>query len=104
VRFTEPSDDADPSGPTHGEHVRRRADPDDVSTTVVLAVADVLDEQPAELSPPLHELIDPGALDRLFADGGEDLRAEFTLYGCRVTVEADCYVDVRRTERTPPSA
>jgi len=98
VPFTEPSDDAEPSGSARGEHVRRRADPDDVSTTVVLAVADVLDEQPVELSPPLHELIDPGALDRLFADGGEDLQAEFTLYGCRVTVEAAGYVDVRRTE------
>lgn len=66
-------------------------DPDErVSTAVVMAVAEVLEVDPTALTPPMHDLIDAEALDRLFDRGSArsaGLRVEFELYGCRIAVD-----------------
>lgn len=64
---------------------------EDMSTTIVLAVADALDTDPIDLSPPLNELIDPDALDTLFESAGDGSDTYFTIseWGCTVTVFAN---------------
>lgn len=64
---------------------------EDLSTTIVLAVADALDTDPIDLSPPLYELIDPDALDALFESAGDGSDTYFTIseWGCTVTVFAN---------------
>lgn len=80
--------------------VTRRVDPDErVSTAVVMAIAEALDADPTSLTPPLHDAIDPEAIDRLFdrsSSRSANLRFEFELYGCRVAVDGDRRLRVRR--------
>lgn len=62
----------------------------DVSSTVVMAVADATDTSPFEL-PPLYDSIDPDALDELFQSSGDGrsrsgIHVTFTMAGCTVTV------------------
>lgn len=54
------------------------------STTVVLAVADIVDEDPTSL-PPLRSVVDPDALDALFA-ARPPVHVEFEYYGCLVSI------------------
>lgn len=56
-----------------------------VSTTVVLAVAAVLDEDPGELDP-LAEVINPDALDDLVNSATEGA-ISFTYADCRVSIK-----------------
>lgn len=75
---------------TGGSRVTRMVVPGEgLSTTLAMMVADVLDEDPTELTPRLYDLVDPEALDGLFSrrGGGSDVRAELELYGCAITVE-----------------
>lgn len=65
----------------------------DVSTTVVKAVAEVTDCELLAGEPVLYDVVDPDALDRLFADrrGGTTLtngKVVFELRGCQVEVRA----------------
>lgn len=69
-----------------------------VSQRVVAAVADARDVDPLEL-PPLYDVIDPDALDQLFAQdarGSEKgpRRVIFVVAGCEVVVHSDGGVDV----------
>lgn len=77
---------------TGGDMVTRTVGPDEeLGTALVMMVADVLDENPMELSPPLYELVDAEALDGLFAAAfreDADVSAELELYGCTITVES----------------
>lgn len=62
----------------------------DVSTAVVMAVADTTDTPPDEL-PPLYDVIDPDALDTIFQSGrvgrsGAGIHVTFTMAGCTVSV------------------
>ena len=64
----------------------------DVSSAVVLAVADATDTSPFEL-PPLYDSIDPDALDAVFQSGVDgrsrsEISVTFTMAGCTVTVDA----------------
>ena len=83
-----------PHGPTN----RSKPDPDDagrqsgdLSTTIVMEVADALDTDPIDLSPSLHELFDPDALNALFesADDGSETYFTISEWGCTVSVLAD---------------
>lgn len=71
-----------------------------VSETVVYAVADETGSDPARM-PPLYDVIDPQALDRLFR--GSSTRANaggrviFTYEDCEVTVFPDGEVTVEPT-------
>lgn len=83
-------------------------DYDAVSQRVVDAVAAASDVDPLDL-PPLYDVIDPDALDDLFADTTStgrtgSARVVFTLDGCEVTVSGDGTVDVSAPdERTTAS-
>ncbi|UPV99123.1 hypothetical protein M0R88_11360 [Halorussus gelatinilyticus] len=69
-----------------------------ISQSVVEAVAEAEDVDPMELSPPLYEVIDPDALDQVFAasptNGRMDGQVTFTYNGYEVTVSGDGYVSV----------
>lgn len=84
----------------NGDRLSRRIDPDErISTAVVVAVAEVLGVDPTALTPPMHDVIDAEALDRLFERSSETatgLRVEFEVYGCRVAVDGDRRLHVRR--------
>jgi len=71
-----------------------------LSTTVVMAVADVAGVDPADIPEQLYDVVDPEALDRLFEPketgaprkGG---RLSFSLYGHHVTVRGNGVVTVQ---------
>lgn len=70
-----------------------------VSETVVERVAEALDESPTTLDPPLNDVIDPEALDRIFATraagtGEAEARLTFVFAGCRVVVDGSGAVEV----------
>ncbi|WP_240452082.1 HalOD1 output domain-containing protein [Halostella salina] len=59
-----------------------------LSTTIVLAVAEALDADPVDLSPALFDVVDPDALDSLFASASDpsDVAVQFSEWGCSITV------------------
>lgn len=69
-----------------------------VSQSVVEAVADAEGVAPEDLEPPLYEVIDPEALERVFAPTASgarrDGRIEFVYNGYDVTVRGDGRVSV----------
>lgn len=74
----------------------------DVSQTVVEAVAEAEGVPPVELKSPLYDVIDPDALDQVFAerltDGRMSGRVTFSYNGYEVTVCGDGYVSVESQE------
>ncbi|WP_254536371.1 HalOD1 output domain-containing protein [Halomarina litorea] len=76
------------------------ADGHPISGTVISGIARTLDTDPFDLRP-LHDAVDPDALDALFATrrersvGGRNY-VRFTSNGCRVLVTRDGEVRVRR--------
>ncbi|MFP9193047.1 HalOD1 output domain-containing protein [Natronosalvus vescus] len=72
---------------------------DNVSNEVVKMVAEVEDVNPLELTPPLYEVIDPDALDQIFASmpsaGRMEGQVTFSYNGYKVTVCGDGYVSVQ---------
>jgi len=69
-----------------------------VSERVVMAVSEARDTDPLEL-PPLYDVVDPDALDALFASGAGESQAgpgnvTFVFDGCEVIVHSDGEVDV----------
>lgn len=71
-----------------------------VSETVITAVATAIDADPLEMEP-LYDSIDPDALDRLCrpSNPSPTLQLQFSLAGCAVEVRGDGTVTV-----TPPTA
>jgi hypothetical protein len=71
---------------------------DSISLSIVDAVAEAEDADPATLDPPLGAVVDAGAIDRLFSrstDGSAGVdRLTLTYYGYEITVEADGTVDL----------
>lgn len=68
-----------------------------ISVAVVELVAAETDTDPLEL-PPLANVVEPEALDRLFTDGAStEASAQFQFAGCHVSVTADGVVTVERT-------
>lgn len=71
---------------------------------VVTEVADHHGVAPADLEPPLHEVVDPDALEALFSDSidgstRENVSVEFTYCGHRVLVDGGT-VHVRESDVT----
>lgn len=64
-----------------------------VSTNVVSAVADRAGVDPIAL-PPLHDVVDPGALDSLFVRDADGF-IEFRYHGYDVVVRSDGRVETR---------
>ncbi|PSP93765.1 hypothetical protein BRC91_09245 [Halobacteriales archaeon QS_4_62_28] len=75
---------------------RTRAAP---SIRVVHAVANTLDTDPVELSPPLGAVLDPDALDSI---GRSKAATTFEYAGCLVTVTADNEVRVEKSDDNSP--
>jgi hypothetical protein len=76
----------------------RVAENETLTESVVLAVADAIDADPLGLEP-LHDSVDPDALDQLFTATGEEAnsvrgRVEFRYADCDVAVHADGHVVV----------
>lgn len=69
-----------------------------VSDKVVERIAEVEDVDPFERTPPLYEVIDPDALDQIFAAtptaGRMEGQVTFPYNGYEVTVCGDGYVSV----------
>lgn len=76
--------------------------PNEPSVSVVVEVADRKGVDPIELTPPLHQVVDPDALDALVA--GPDARdptmvVTFDYQGYHVEIRGDGSIDVRDDER-----
>lgn len=79
------------------------ADGEQLSTAVVMALADVAGVDPAEIGVPLYDVIDPDALDNLFSDkhdgsprmGGKVI---FTILDYEVTVQSYGEIVIREIE------
>ncbi|MCU4754003.1 hypothetical protein OB919_18805 [Halobacteria archaeon AArc-curdl1] len=72
---------------------------DNASHKLVVKVAEKEGVDPLKLSPPLYEVIDPDALDQLFAStptaGRKEGQVTFSYNGYEVTVCGDGYVSVQ---------
>lgn len=74
----------------------------DVSHRVVSAVAEREGVEPAELRPPLFEVVDPDALDAMFArSDAENVAVEFTYLGYEVVVSQSGGVRLSRRPDGP---
>lgn len=72
--------------------VRSGQEPESLTAEVLAAVADREGVDPVDLEPPLHDVVDPDALEALFTDSvdgaaRENVSAEFTYRGHRVLVD-----------------
>lgn len=67
--------------------------PDQLSVRVVEAIADAADTDTVDLQPPLYDVIDPAALDRLFTNES-DVSVTFEYQSHAVTVRGDGTVAV----------
>lgn len=74
------------------------SEPDSVSEAVIHAVADAEGIEPAELTTPLYEAVDPEVLDRFFsersAEGNAPRQVMFPYSGYEVTVNGEGAVSV----------
>jgi hypothetical protein len=73
-------------------HVRAPGERERTSEAVVAAVADATDRDPLSL-PALYEVVDPDALDAIFADGG--VTVSFSYADCEVVVDDDAVLVTR---------
>jgi len=69
------------------------------SVALVTAVSECKGIEPTDLSPPLHDVVDPDALDNLFdrlrGPLTRDSVLEISEYDCRIQVYADGRIEVR---------
>lgn len=97
------TDPPTPDGPTYDPqtgtyHLQYDGDAD-LSTVVVIAVAEIAGVDPIELEP-LYESVDPDVLNDLFGDGAPrvDDAVSFAFAGHEVSVESDGRVTIRPPE------
>lgn len=74
----------------------RIADNWTVSQSVVKAIAEAKDVKPRKLTPPLCEVIDPDALEKLFAHKSATGKVVFNYNSCEVSVFSDGYISVEK--------
>lgn len=72
---------------------------DTPSMQIVREVATVDGVDPAELTPPLYEVIDPDALDAMVQTVGSDVTVEFTYRGHAIRVDGSGRVAVGSHDR-----
>jgi hypothetical protein len=65
-----------------------------VSQAVIDAVAAVEGTPPTELTPPLYDVVDPDALEKVFAGKASLGKVVFNYHNYEVSVDADGYVAV----------
>jgi len=68
---------------------------DNVTNEVIKTVAEVKDVDPLEVTPPLYEVVDPDALESLFANDRTLGKVIFNYSGCEVSVFSDGYIMVK---------
>jgi hypothetical protein len=86
---------------TRSKATCRSPSDESLTTTVVRAVADAKGVDPLELEECLYDVIDPDALERLFApteDGARRGVVVFRLAGCRVEVDGTDRVVAERVD------
>lgn len=66
-----------------------------ICQTVIESVAEAEGTEPIELTPPLNEVIDPAALESLFANKRSLGKVIFNYKNCEVSVFPDGYVSVK---------
>lgn len=75
-----------------------RDDYDSMTIAIVEAVADVRDVSVTDIVPPLSDVVDPSALERIFRPVSDDDRRRgwvtFFLCDCRVIVSSDGWIRV----------
>lgn len=81
-----------------GHYRATYSDPNEVSTTVILSVAQALDAEVLSL-PPLNDVVDPDALNALFGPRGDGVprtggQVNFVVADCEVTVRSEGIVVV----------
>lgn len=64
--------------------------------SIVEAVAELDGADPLELTPPLCEVVDPEALDSLFAHDTATGKVVFSYNNCEVSVFSDGFVSVEK--------
>lgn len=79
------------------------------SNRIVTQIASAEGLSPTDLEPPLHDIVDPDALDRLIESNSRrssdaELSLEFTYRGHTVHVDATGAVDVSPPERPADSS
>lgn len=67
-----------------------------INHIVIESVADTTNVSPVELSTPLYDVIDPDALERVFARESANGKVVFHYHGCEVTVFSDGNVSVKQ--------
>lgn len=82
---------------TQRPRAARTTGSDQLATVVVTAIADQEGIDPTDLDPPLYEVVDPEALNRLFADTTG--RVSFEYHGYLVTVDAEGSVTLTDAHR-----
>lgn len=73
----------------------------DVTYEVVKRIAEVEDVDPLEFTPPLNEVIDPDALESIFANGRGLGKVIFNYAGYEVSVFSDGQVSVTSHDTEP---
>jgi len=68
---------------------------DNVTNEVIKTVAEIKDVDPLEVTPPLYEVIDPDALESLFANDRTLGKVIFNYSDCEVSVFSDGYISVK---------
>ena len=92
-----------PDGDDDRSHIESIASDEHVIHAIHRAVAEVVDEYPADvvsdaIDPfgPLYDVVEAGALDQLVTESGGEIRVNFRYAGCEITVFGDSHVIVRR--------
>lgn len=67
-----------------------------VSQSVVEAVAEAENVKHQELTPPLYDVIDPDALEKLFTHKSATGKIVFNYNSCEVNVFSDGYISVEK--------
>lgn len=65
------------------------------SHDILLAVAEKKGIDPLELTPPLYEVLDPEAIDKLLSDSSTMMDIHFEYNGFRIEVQSDFSITVR---------
>ena len=74
------------------------------SHSIVTQIAALEGVEPTALTPPLHDAVDPEALDRLVESGRDGLEITFTYRDHRVRVSGDGSVDVTASNTVPDAS
>lgn len=92
--------DVDPEGESY-ESDHEWGETDVPSAVVVRTVAALSGENPLDM-PPLHDVVDPDALDEVLASGRADeersIHVSFQYFGYSIDLDRDGHLEVTRTE------